>query len=69
MHDKIYFCAWIAKNQYRTSILKVLLKQYKSPTGPTNFLEAKLLQKQIKAAQKWNLIYIMSIQIHQVIIL
>ena len=38
-------------NASKTSILKVLLKQYKSPTGLSKFSRVLLLQKQIKGAK------------------
>ena len=41
--------------QSETSILKVLLKQYNSPTGPTNVKEAYFLQTEIKWGLKVEL--------------
>ena len=43
-----YFYSALSGLSIETSILKVFLKQYMSPTGPTNFKEVQLLQEQIK---------------------
>ena len=48
----------------QTSILKVLLKKYKSPTGPNKFFKRHYSYKSRSKGPKWYPISIMSIQIN-----